>query len=93
MAKRKKVSAKAKQERQTAKAEKFQELAVKRVNAAIGRIRLLRNLGNRNTYSYNEDQVNRILNSLRAEVDAVEKAFSATSKSVETGFSFDEDDE
>lgn len=93
MAKRKKVSEKVKQERQAAKAEKFQELAVKRVNAAIGRIRLLRNLGNRNTYSYTEDQVERILEALRSEVDAVEKAFSATSKSVETGFSFEENEE
>lgn len=82
--KRKKVSQKAKQERQQAKAKKFKELASKRGLAAVGRIRLLRNLANRNQYSYTEAEVKKLINVLRAEVDAVEAAFASPSKSQET---------
>lgn len=89
--KKKKVTAKQKQERATAKAEKFKELASKRVNAAIGRIRLLRNLANKNSYTYTQEQVDKLLGALQDEVDAIQEAFASPSKSESTGFSFEDE--
>lgn len=85
-----KVTAKQKAERATAKAEKFVELASKRVNATIGRIRLLKNLANKNSYSYTESQVEKIFTALQEELDEVRDSFSATEeKAKSSGFSFD----
>ena len=53
------------------KEQRFQRLATKRTQAALQKIRLLGNLSG-SSYSYTLEQAQKILDALRAEVDAVE---------------------
>lgn len=54
---------------------KFIELANKRVNRAIKDLRLVGNLANANNYAYTDDQVKKILNALKKELENVRKNF------------------
>jgi len=56
--------------------EKFVQLANKRVNKAIKDLRLIANLSNKNSYSYNEAQVRKIIRTLKKEVDNVKARFA-----------------
>jgi hypothetical protein len=58
---------------------KFKELAEKRVNKALDSIRLVGNLSNRQTYSYEDAQVRKIVKALRDAVGEVESRFGSTS--------------
>ena len=61
---------------------KFVELAEKRVNRTIKDLKLIRNLSNKNYYSYTEEQSKRIIRALQTELDAVKKSFEeSTDKS------------
>lgn len=70
------VSEAEKAKRHTEKAEKFVEVAQKRVAKAIQAVRLINNLASPN-YVYTQEQVDKIVNSLQAEVDTVYEAFKA----------------
>lgn len=59
-----------------AKDAKFRRLAVRRVPAAVRRLQQIANLGNRNQYCYNEEQVCKIMTALHAALKAVEIAFA-----------------
>jgi hypothetical protein len=60
------------------KAEKFVELANKRVNRALKDMQLIENLANRQNYEYTEDQAKKIIRALQQEVDALKQVFLAT---------------
>lgn len=79
-------AAAAKAEREKAKAEKFVEMANKRVSAALEKIALISNLSNRSSYSYTPDQVNAIGNALVGEVNKALAPFTFTTKATGQGF-------
>ncbi len=58
------------------KEDRFKRLASKRVAEALKRVSLIAKLANRSTYAYTEEQVQKILASLREEVSRVEAAFA-----------------
>lgn len=70
------------------KLEKFERIAEKRTIEALKRIRLIRNLANKNNYDYTDQHVNKIISELRKEVDMLEKEFKSKSESGEINFKF-----
>lgn len=72
--------------RETAKAEKFKELAQKRVNDAMDAIARIAPLANRNNYNYTEEQVNKIGEALKSEVTRLGERFANPSAKDETKF-------
>lgn len=70
------------------KLEKFERIAEKRTIEALKRIRLIRNLANKNNYDYTDRHVNKIISELRKEVDMLEKEFKSKSESGEINFKF-----
>lgn len=58
---------------------KFRELAEKRTNKALEAIRLIGNLSNRQTYSYEDGEVRKIVKALRDAVAEVEVRFNKPS--------------
>ena len=60
---------------------KFVELAENRVSRVIKDLRLIGNLSNKSNYEYSDEDVEKIINTLRNEVDKTKKRFeSVTSK-------------
>lgn len=59
------------------KHQKFVELAEKRVNRAIDDLRLVGNLSNRHNYSFTDEEAQKIIAALEAEVKLLKKRFSA----------------
>lgn len=59
---------------QESKADKFKRLAEPRVNNALAKIALLGNLTS-SSYEFTAEQAEKILTSLKAEVEAVEQKF------------------
>jgi len=57
------------------KADKFQRLAIARVNRAIHSIRLIGNLASRSNYDYTDEQVTKITDALINEVAQVKLKF------------------
>ena len=57
------------------KTDKFNKLAEARVTKALKMISLIGNLSNRNSYFYTENEVKKIIQSLKFEVDQIEKRF------------------
>ena len=63
------------------KAEKFRQLAEKRVNKALHGIRLVANLSNRNNYEYTENEAQKIISVLEGELKALRSKFTAEGQS------------
>ena len=57
------------------KADKFVELANKRVNRAINYLKSIGKLSNKNNYIYTDDQVKKIINVLQKEIDSIKQNF------------------
>lgn len=57
------------------KHEKFRQLAEKRVTNALKALQLVGNLSNRNNYSYEPEEVSKIIAALEAELKAVKSKF------------------
>ena len=57
------------------KRERFKALAEKRVVKAIKALRLIGNLANRGNYSFTDEDVEKILTSLEAELTSLRKKF------------------
>lgn len=70
------------------KAAKFEELAVKRVNRAIKDLELIANLSNTRNYDFTDEQAQKIIRRLQAEVDSVKKSFQDALRKNGGGFSF-----
>lgn len=58
------------------KRQKFIQLAEKRVTRAIKDIRLVCNLSNKNNYSYNQDDVKKIVSALEDEIKSLKSKFA-----------------
>lgn len=56
---------------------KFVGLAEKRVNKAIGQIRLIGNLSNRSNYSYTEEDVAKIYRALKKALEEMKARFDS----------------
>ena len=57
---------------------KFEELAEKRVNDLIKKMKLLGNLSNRSNYDYTDEHVKQILSVVREEFKELERKFTTT---------------
>jgi len=66
--------------------EKFVALAEKRVKRAIKDLQLIGNLSNKSNYSYNEQDVKKILHALNNEIKILKRRFSNEKKSSEIIF-------
>ena len=60
------------------KAEKFARLGAMRTTKAINAMRGLRKLANSNNYEYTTEQVAKIVDALKSEVEGVHEAFNTT---------------
>ena len=70
------------------KAEKFQRLAVPRINKLLSGIESLGKLGNRSSYDYTEEQVTKMFEALRGALDSAEGKFKPKEEKKGNGFSF-----
>lgn len=77
----------AKAAKEAAKADKFKELAGKRVSKALDAIALIKALANTANYTYTPEQAEKIGEALKAEVVGVMEKFAAPSAKAETKFS------
>jgi hypothetical protein len=68
------------------KAERFQQVATKRVNRVLKDLRLLRKCANRASYEYTQEEVVRMLGAIYAEEGFLEVAFKSNEQA---DFSFD----
>jgi formiminotetrahydrofolate cyclodeaminase len=69
------------------KAEKFVDLANKRVNKAIKDIRLVANLANKANYEYSDDQAKKIISALQKELDNIKDRFKHADSGDQSEFS------
>jgi len=67
-------------------ANRFHQLAEKRVIKAIKAIRLVGNLSNRTNYSYTDEEARKIVSALQEEISTVKKRFSEPGSSGEVTF-------
>ena len=58
--------------------DKFVELAEKRVSRVVKDIRLIGNLSNRTNYSYSDEDVKKIIVTLKAEITKIQKRFETS---------------
>lgn len=58
------------------KADKFKRLASLRTTKGINAMRGLQKLANRNNYEFSDEQVTKIVNALKEELEAVHNAFT-----------------
>lgn len=65
-------------------AERFKRLAVKRVSKAIKAMRAIATLGNKRQYEYTTEQVNKIVDALTDEHEAIQRAFAGEKRNVES---------
>lgn len=72
--------------RQLAKGANFKRLAGMRVTVALSKIDNVAKLANKNSYSYDDVQVMKIVSALRGRIDTMEKAFSQKGPAAKTGF-------
>lgn len=70
------------------KAEKFKELAEKRVTETVKKINLIANLSNKNNYEYTDEQAKQIIDRLEEEIKILKTKFSEESKHRSTEFKF-----
>lgn len=72
------------------KAERFERLAIDRMDKTISRLRQIAALGNRATYDYTEEQADHIVAALTVELSKIQAAFKGQVFR-STGFSFPKD--
>ena len=58
--------------------DKFVELAQKRVSRVVKDIRLIGNLSNRTNYSYDDEDVKKIISTLKSEISRLQKRFETS---------------
>ena len=66
--------------------EKFVDLAEKRVNKAIGQMRIIGNLSNRSNYSYTEEDVTKIYRALKKSLDEMKARFDKKGADADQNF-------
>ncbi|MBJ8107144.1 MULTISPECIES: hypothetical protein [Bacillus cereus group] len=70
------------------KADKFKELAEKRVSDTLKKLQLIGNLANKNNYEYTDEQVKQIIDTLDSEIKSLKSKFIEESKQRSTEFKF-----
>lgn len=80
--------AEAAKKRAAEKVAKFNELAPKRMDAALAKIRLIGNLSSKAGYSYTPEQVSKMHDTLQVAVKTVMSRFSADGPAKSDGFTF-----
>jgi len=68
------------------KRKKFVELAEKRTINAIKAIRVIGKLGNRNAYTYDDEDVRKIIKALNDEIEALKSRMKSTKRSEDIDF-------
>jgi hypothetical protein len=58
--------------------DKFVELAQKRVSRVVKDIRLIGNLSNRTNYSYSDEDVKKIVSTLKSEISRLQRRFETS---------------
>lgn len=66
------------EERKAAKRQRFERLAVKRVRKALRALEHVRACGNRQNYSYSEDEAGKIISAIKDKVSEICSAYSTT---------------
>lgn len=74
------------QTRSDEKRERFVRLAEQRVNRTIRELKLIGNLSNRSAYSFEDEDVKKIFQSLQKEMDAARERFSHEGKAGSNAF-------
>jgi hypothetical protein len=69
------------------RAEKFKQLAQKRVDKALKQLKLIGNLAYRGSYEYSDDQVDKIFTALQSEMAKAKTRFSRQGSNASSGFS------
>lgn len=72
-----------------AKNQNFRRLAEKRVNGILDKIRVLSNLSNTSLYSYSEDEVKKMFDSIKEATRIAEASFRRGEREQKKKFSFD----
>ncbi len=70
------------------KAEKFQRLAVPRMNKVLKAIEGIEKLSARGNYDYTEEQVDKMFDAMQEKINSARTSFKAKEKKDEGGFSF-----
>ena len=70
------------------KAQSFERIAERRVTQAVKLMRLIGNLANRRNYTYTEEQVRQVVETLELEVKQVKARFRQETSTHPEGFSF-----
>lgn len=78
-----------KEERLALKREKFLTIGARRTNTALESIRLVKQLSNTSTYSYTDEEVERMFASLQEALDDARASFKSEKTSGKKLFSFD----
>ena len=67
--------------------ERFIRMGQTRMNKVLDSIRLLKNLSNRSSYAYTDEQVDKMFQTIDSAISDAKESFSGTKK-VETDFKF-----
>jgi hypothetical protein len=67
---------------------KFRQVAIKRMNKAIGNLQLVGKLANRRLYDYTKHDAQKIIGALEQELDAIRRAFAGIAKARKDQFTF-----
>lgn len=68
------------------KVEAFSRLGAMRTTKAINSMRALQKLANKNNYAYTQEQINKIVDALKTEVEEVFNAFNTTGGQAKESF-------
>jgi ribosomal protein L20 len=82
----KKSPQESKVDRSQAKIDNFKRLAIKRVNNALAKLDGVKQLANRNSYTYDTAQATLVLNALKRSVNEIEAAFTSTKVEAKNAF-------
>lgn len=78
-----------KEDRTEQKHTKFRAVGVRRTNAVLDSIRLLRQLSNTSSYSYSDEEVDKMFSALQESLDSARESFAQSKRMEKANFSFD----
>ena len=70
------------------KRERFENLAEKRINEVIKRLRILGNLSNKTNYDYEDDHIRQMFQVIDSEIKDLKDRFKNSTSSVSSEFKF-----
>ncbi len=78
-----------KEDRTEQKHTKFRAVGVRRTNAVLDSIRLLRQLSNTSSYSYSDEEVDKMFSAIQESLDSARESFAQSKRKEKANFSFD----